>query len=616
MNNGLGIKFFRYTKEEDGEHWSQIFAKFPFDEVELKQKGALLGVIKGEFSESWPDKDIEITTWIDEYFNSVETKANLVDFYSQFLTKFASYDCVWLWMYTVEDKRLIKVVGKGEGFFIVNRGEREIDMSSAARSGKVLTGEIKAGDTISFGIGEVDKNSSEWTEESILSEESHGVFKINVEKMTEGFEMEMEEKEDKEDKVVETGDTPIVEKKEVRYYGNEDLAEDKVVGKQSFLKKIAGVFNRGDGLRVSNEESKAKRKKLSLILGSLFMVLLVISIAMGKVRQRGLETEKRWLEFSTPIEKVLVEAVGVSKLNNASAKKMVSDVRATFESQKVAYGETHKEKTDELGKKIEDVWVTVSGEKNSELVEVLNFELIRAGVSVNKISRAREDQFSVIGQEQGLVLSAAVKDKDIKVVAGKGAGLGWIDSVSDGVKSFVLTKGGVFEVGNESNSLVFDTSVTDPISLMKFASNLYVLEKGNKEIFKYTIGEASFGERTRWLKEGVTLSATPVDMAIDVDIWVLEEGNVLERFRRGVKEAFTLSGVPDGMLLERVSVEEEGDRIAFLAKSQSSVLICSKETGVCDKQLKNDKLSGALDIVFGGEGELFVLLPSSLGVLN
>ena len=213
-------------------------------------------------------------------------------------------------------------------------------------------------------------------------------------------------------------------------------------------------------------------------------------------------------------------------------------------------------------------------------------------------------------------MSVVLGNKEMKVLAGKGAGLGWIDSVISKDKAYVLTKGGVFVAGNESNSLIFDTAVTDPISLSLFGSSLYVLEKGNKEIFKYSITDSGFGERQRWLKEGQVIGNTPVDMDIDVDVWVLEKGGVLERFRRGIKETYVLTGLPKEIEPERVSVEIEGDRIALFSSKQSVVVICSKETGVCDKQLKNQKLGEAKDISFGEQGALYVLLKGSVGVLN
>ena len=133
------------------------------------------------------------------------------------------------------------------------------------------------------------------------------------------------------------------------------------------------------------------------------------------------------------------------------------------------------------------------------------------------------DGLTIIGTDNGVVMTADLESKAMKIVAGKGAGLGWIDSVSSSKATYVLTKGGIFAAGNETNSLIFDSAVTDPIGISIFGSNVYVLEKGNKEIYKYTITESGFGERQRWLKEGQSIKSPPIDIDIDVDINFFKE---------------------------------------------------------------------------------------------
>lgn len=43
--------------------------------------------------------------------------------------------------------------------------------------------------------------------------------------------------------------------------------------------------------------------------------------------------------------------------------------------------------------------------------------------------------------------------------------------------------------GKDTGGIVFDMAVSKPIAIGRFGANLYVLDSGNKEIFKYGASE-------------------------------------------------------------------------------------------------------------------------------
>ena len=314
-----------------------------------------------------------------------------------------------------------------------------------------------------------------------------------------------------------------------------------------------------------------------MLLGVVFLVVLVVSLVSGSIKMRRDEEIKQWNAFREPIEKRLNESVGLIGMNDIGAKKIVEETKQIFVQGKVPFeAKGYKKELEELDKKIAEVWVKVSGEKEGKIEELLNLELIRAGVEANKISLIEKGKIIILGQVSGLVLSGDLSNKEVKVVAGKGSGLGWLDAVSDGTKTMIMTKGGISVVGKEIQNLGFDSAVIDPIAMTRFGKNIYVLEKADKEIFKYSLNDDGFGERSRWLKEGQVISSVPLDIAIDVDVWVLGEGGMVERFRRGVTEEFSATGLDGKIKLEKIAVEQNGDRVALFGSTDGVVVVCSK----------------------------------------
>ena len=83
VNTGLGLSFLRIVNEEGSNGWAQVYARIPFDDSELQNKGALFGVIYGEEKEGWAEKDMELMGWVEDYFNKVENGGVLLDFFEK-----------------------------------------------------------------------------------------------------------------------------------------------------------------------------------------------------------------------------------------------------------------------------------------------------------------------------------------------------------------------------------------------------------------------------------------------------------------------------------------------------------------------------------------------------
>lgn len=617
MSNGFGINFLRFINEEGANGWCQVFARLPFDEVELLQKGALFGVVFGKNKENWGDKEAELTDWLEEFFNKQEGIINLANFFEEYRKKFVDLQAGWIWI-SKQTEREIRMLATEGIKLTVKRDGQKIALGEKIVE-KVMVGKVKDKDIYYLGTQEMGDDEENWEEE--VGEKTIARCGLKIEFEPQAVEQVMEE-------VIQAQETirePIKEDKK-----EEVLASEKYVGKIGWKEKFRNWFGRswivdlacrqagrrkGEGVMVVGVENKKKR--WSMFLGAVFLVVLIISLVLGSMKMKKDERLKQWRAFQEPIEKRLNESLGLAGMNDVGAKKIVEETRQTFNQGKAVFetGE-YKKEVGELDKRIAEVWTKVSGEKTGKIEELLNLELIRSGVDANRLSWIEKSKITILGQVSGLVMSGDTANKEVKVVAGKGVGLGWIEAVSDGTKTFILTKGGVSVVGKESQPLNFDAAVLDPIAMARFGNNIYILEKTNKEIFKYTVSENGFGDRVRWLKEGQVIKSTPVDMAIDVDIWVLGEGNTIERFRRGMREEFVAVGLGDKTKLDRIAVDQNNDKVALLGISDGVIVVCSKQSGVCNEQIINERLKQSRDIEFDGQGQLLVLFAGSVGMVN
>lgn len=631
MNTSLGINFFRTVNEKGSDGWAQVYARIPFDDYELSEKGALFGVILGKPLENWADIEAEIMEWVDEHFNKVEEGGDLGLFINSFREKYPEVDGAWLWVVPKQDgKREIKTVHFGLSGVGLFRGGKEYNL--AIDEGKVVRGLAEKKDRLIMwsgklgGVLEAEENKN-FDEDKIMGygnklaesrEAAAGLF-FDFDKQQDLQIKKTPDEAEKSEQIVEE----VVEKTEMvseTIEETEDLAGEELVGPAGVKDKILNWWtkiksSRGQNIRIDHE-GVGKRKKWAVLLGVLFLILLSVSLVTGSLKIRADNEAKKWREFSEPILRNIQEASELVKINPSGAKKLVDDVRKTFDIQKAEFVEgKYKNEVIVLEEKINNAWTVTSGEKESQIEELVNIQLVRPGFGGERVSFVKTGNLLVTDGKLGTVVSVATAIKDIKVVAGKGEGLGWLDASGDGSRVFVLTPKGVSVEGKETGGVVFDMAVSKPIALGQFGANLYVLDSGNKEIYKYGAISNGYGDRTRWLKQDQSISVVPVDMAIDSDVWILGDSGVVERFRRGSRERFTLSGVPEGAKTSKIAVQMEGPSLAMLDTNLGVVIVCNKETGNCEQQLMSEKLKLASDIEYDGN-DLLVLMAGTVGVLK
>ena len=636
VNTGLGLSFLRIVNEEGSNGWAQVYARIPFDDSELQNKGALFGVIYGEEKEGWAEKDMELMGWVEDYFNKVENGGVLLDFFEKWRSGYPNLSGVWVWVQEREGKRELMLVRTGGAEIFLLRGEKEFDFSASMLEGKVAKGKVEEDDRIAIwtegvleivgkkSLSEMGEGETTYFNETIKNRNFAGAGLVLNFRKFEDETAEITSIEVEPIKLTINEPEEVIPRRAEDRQGQE-LVNERYVGpigikeklSNWWMKTVSRVRRPIHQKDVAVVKETSKRKKWAVLLGLLFLLVLLISLVTGSLKIRREAEQKKWVEYSEPIEKSLQEAAGLVSLNPSGARKLVQDAKTIFEAKRGDFeGGKYSDALDELEKKIENTWTLVSGEKESQIEEVARIDLVRQGFKGDRLSLIKDRHLVAFDGTMGVVMTVELSTKDIKVIAGKGEGLGWIDAVGDNSRMVVLNSSGVRNAINGQDLIKFDAAVAKPVAMGRFGSNLYILDQGNKEIFKYAAIGDGYGERSRWLKQDQNMSILPVDMAIDSDIWVVSAEGEVEKYRRGSKENFSISGLTSGVKISRMAVEPEGDRIALLDNNSGVVAVCSKTSGSCTQLLKSEKLREAKDVEFDEKGNLLVLLPGVVGILK
>ncbi len=624
MKTGLGLSFLRVVNEEGYNGWAQVYARIPFEESEIKRKGALFGVVFSKKLEGWEEKESEIMAAVDGFFNEIGEGGALKGLIEKIEQNYPELEGVWLWVSLIEQKRIIRMVKMGGGGLAILRKDQLNNLSGELVEGRIIKGEVRSGDRVMIWTEDLGEYLNDLCQ---LGKDEETAGKITNEVMEKkisvagmcfdfGEEELMEESaivvEKLKDRVSEVTDFEQPQERVL-------LARRQLVGKLGMKEKIinwVGGLNRKKG-RVVIEGESGRRKKLVFGLGVMFLLLLIVSVGIGSLKINKQRSDKKWSEFAEPIEKKIGEARTMSTINLVSSRKLIEEARNDFQLGETVFEKTRVNELKALEGKLNESWSVTTGEKQAQLDRVVDLQLIREGFNGSRVSLSKEGVMLVLEPTKGLIAEVTLSTKDVKILAGKGEGLGWQDVTSDTKRSFVMDKSGIGVMGKSGHLVDFDTTVSNPVALWSFGTNLYLLDQGNREIYRYPVLGDTVGERQRWFKlDAETKFVKPTDIALDGDIWIVGGESSLERFRRGAKEVFSLNGVPTNSKFVKVSVSPKEDKVALLDNENSCVVLFDKASGNFLQKFKMDGLRTAQDLEYDNSGTLWILMGGQLGVLK
>lgn len=323
------------------------------------------------------------------------------------------------------------------------------------------------------------------------------------------------------------------------------------------LKKALGSRGKEKGLKAGEVEIKVKgnesrRSRLMLSVAGVILLMLLLSVFFGFRHRIAKEREEKFLAIWEVVEHQYNEAESLVELNPLRARSLLAEARnlieQELEGEKV--NDLSEQQTDKLERKLEEVRLLitkVSGEyKLEERSVFLNLSLVRDNTR-GTAAALYENTLVVLDKAEAVLVKVNTNNRQSDIVGG-GSLLNGSEFAAVAVnRGFVFSDSGVIEVslaGKTSAVVIEKDAEWGQIAAMEtFAGNLYLLDKGQSEIFRYQGGEGGFGARRRWLGEGVFPDlSSAVDMAIDGDVWVLTSDSIL-KFRRGASERFSISGL-------------------------------------------------------------------------
>lgn len=632
----LSMKLAKIVGTPTLKNWSQVYTFFPEDEVKRKQRGTLLAVLFFSFSSSTEETTAtgrEILLRLhEEYYGQTQEPV------LERLTKTIEKVCQ---EFSTEEQRLeiVAAVQLENILYLASFGAGEVWLKRGGALGKVLEGREKEG-----------QNASGFVEEEDLIVLGTAFF---FQTLGEGvFRAALENNQPDEaveflTPLIHSGEaasgaaaligkvesaqelTPEEDKGEV--VPAEDISKEKPTGSFTrFVAKVRGKLPQLSlgAIYVRRTDEEKKNRRTFFIVAIILISLLAVSLFFGaKKRNQNSKYQQFTQAYSETLE-LLNEGKALVVLNPLQSRELLFQAKAKLaEIEKL---EVETLKTEELKGQIEAVLGQVYKEYQlSEVPIFTDLTLVTAEGRGDSLALS-QGSLAVLDRSKNRILTIDTARKSAEVLVGGGAIEAASSLAISEEKVFVLEKEGVAEIEIKSKKMERGKIETDEgwgeIGAIKaYAGNLYLLDKGKSQIWRYTAGDDGFGARQSWFGKSTppNLQDT-ISMTIDGSIWLLSDEGKILKFIQGAPAVFGLSGLAKAFSDPLVIyTDNEAQFLYILDKGNGRVVVLAKSGDYQAEYIwpaspqGGEGIKDVSDMVVSeAEGKIFLLAGSKVYEIN
>ncbi len=385
-------------------------------------------------------------------------------------------------------------------------------------------------------------------------------------------------------------------------------------------KKLSTIFS-GFGKKIPRrniyikptfqDEAVSHSRKLTLSVGIILLVILAVSIGFG-IRQRKVNDRKeQYQTLLTEANSEVDQAISLASTNPEESRQLFLSSEQKLDQ--ILELKVKDTEVSELQKKIEDSRAAVLGEYSVNMESFLDLGLLSSGFIGNEISFSGGNVY-VLDKSGAKVVSIAIDTKKSEVVSGPDvienpAGLASYEG-----NVFVLLPDGIYLVENKKTRVIEKTWGGDAL-IYAFAGNLYVLDKGGNQIYRYT-GQSGniFGSQQNWLSSSTTANFSDVlEWGMNGAVYVLYPNSKVLKYSLGSPQNFSISGVfPEIGSIDSLCADSDNEYVYLLDRAGSRVVVIDKN-GKYKAQYLSDQIGNATKMVVSeAEGKIILLTGNKL----
>jgi len=337
------------------------------------------------------------------------------------------------------------------------------------------------------------------------------------------------------------------------------------------------------------KNQKEKINSLSLFSKIIFFIFIILAItfvsSLTYFKIKKVNESKR-IAYSNQIQaikdKQMAAEANLIYNNNDSALTMLSEARDILNQLPSDSPEQMEEKT-KLQEQLEENLnkIRKMETKNSELLA--DFTTNNDSLKIQKIAYLN-NEIIAYGQDENNIyilnpITKTIETKNLSAIKN----LKFDSTPKENDQIIFITDNNELAVYDLNSKLINKKEISYPINNIQYGPifiynrKLYGVDRHSGQIYRHNSTQTGFDQGVTWLKNTEDLSNV-ISMAIDGDIFVLKNNGEINKFTKGEKNNFIITGL-DPILNnpKEIWTYNDTDKIYILEESNKRVVILNKE---------------------------------------
>ncbi len=339
-----------------------------------------------------------------------------------------------------------------------------------------------------------------------------------------------------------------------------------------------------------------KKKTLTFIGVGVIILIFFWSVVLGYQRRVSSAQEKKLETAKETITEKLRQAEDVAFLNLPRATALINETKDILANTKKDIPDKNNNEIRSLEKLIGDAEGKILKKEEKQAEEYFDFSLEDKNALAQKLYLETDNLVAINPKGTAYVFSLTKKSIDKRSAPDiKETNL----IVYDGENVYTYRKSsGIFQITSDGKSkkiIENDPDWKDVVDIVSYNKNLYVLDRGANDIYKYAVAESGFGAKTSYLKGDKPKLQSANSLAIDASVYIGTDARIL-KFISGVQDTFATSFPQPSINITKVITNKDLEKVYAWDKQNGAIYVIGK-SGDYEREVNSSIFSKASDVV-------------------
>lgn len=346
-------------------------------------------------------------------------------------------------------------------------------------------------------------------------------------------------------------------------------------------------------------------KKISLIVVVILFGILLWSVVFGYQRRMAAEMQKKVETTQTQIQANLTKAEEEAYLNFDESLALIEESKALLNALREEVGSSKEEEINNMAQLIEEAEAKIVKRDEKEAVEFYDLALEAENAQGDAVY-LEGDTLAVLDKQNDTVYILSLDSKLIEKYTSAEVGAAThVSTYEDSV--FILNpEKGIYEftTATKVEQVIEAEGWGNITGIEIYNGNIYVLDEGNNDIYKYLVAESGYSDKTSYFTSAQPNLENSVGIAIDSAVYIAKETEVL-KFLSGAADTFTTQYPEKTPSLSGIYTNSDIEQV-YVWDSTAGIIYVLAKNGEYNRQVASGVLRNAKGVfVYDDEAYVF-----------